>query len=100
MKSAMSCIISVRIRKVVEDASEAFKGDFAGGIDYNPYNNFPAVLHEGERVLTKQENRSYNNGRGMNTGGGDTFNFYNTKPDPYEYARQMKKAKKELLLNM
>lgn len=29
--------------------------------------------------------------------GGDTFNFYNTKPDPYEYSRQMKKAKKELL---
>lgn len=30
-------------------------------------------------------------------GGGDTYNFYNTKPDPYEYARQMKKAKKEML---
>lgn len=29
--------------------------------------------------------------------GGDTYNFYNTKPDPYEYARQMKKAKKEML---
>lgn len=29
--------------------------------------------------------------------GGDTFNFYNTKPNPYEYSRQMKKAKKELL---
>lgn len=32
-----------------------------------------------------------------NETGGDTYNFYNTKPDPYEYARQMKKAKKEML---
>lgn len=32
-----------------------------------------------------------------NEAGGDTYNFYNTKPDPYEYARQMKKAKKEML---
>lgn len=32
-----------------------------------------------------------------NKTGGDTYNFYNTKPDPYEYARQMKKAKKEML---
>lgn len=100
LQSAMSDVIGVRIKKTVERVSSAFKGHFAGGIDYIPYNNFPAVLHEGERVLTKQENRSYNDGRGMNTGGGDTFNFYNTKPDPYEYARQMKKAKKELLLNM
>lgn len=32
-----------------------------------------------------------------NETGGDTYNFYDTKPDPYEYARQMKKAKKEML---
>ena len=55
-----------------------------------------AELHEGERVLTKQQNREYNEGR---TGqSGDVFNFYNTKPTPYEYARQMKKAKRDLAL--
>ena len=29
---------------------------------------------------------------------GDIYNFYNTKPDPYEYSRQMKKAKRDMLL--
>lgn len=70
-------------------------GSHANGLDYVPYNGYVAELHEGERVLTKQQNRDYN--RGMTGQGGDTFNFYNTKPTPYEYARQMKKAKKELL---
>ena len=30
---------------------------FATGLDYVPYNNFPAFLHEGEAVLTAEENR-------------------------------------------
>jgi TP901 family phage tail tape measure protein len=78
-----------------KSAAKSVDGKHAGGLDYVPYNGYVAELHEGERVLTKQQNREYNEGR---TGqGGDTFNFYNTKPTPYEYARQMKKAKKELL---
>jgi hypothetical protein len=28
------------------------------GLDYVPYDNFPARLHEGERVLTKEENQA------------------------------------------
>lgn len=72
-----------------------FGGSHANGLDYVPYNGYIAQLHEGERVLTKQENEEYNNGNDSR-GGGDTFNFYNTKPDPYEYARQMKRTKKEL----
>ncbi|GEM_PF-3969921 len=31
---------------------------FRNGLDYVPYDNFPARLHEGERVLTKEENRA------------------------------------------
>ena len=73
-------------------------GKHANGLDYVPYNGYVAELHEGERVLTKQQNKEYNEG---GTGkGGDTFNFYNTQPNPYEYARQMKKAKKELLFGI
>lgn len=72
-----------------------FSGSHANGLDYVPYNGYVAQLHEGERVLTKQENEEYNNSD-SNRSGGDTYNFYNTKPDPYEYARQMKRAKKEL----
>lgn len=78
-----------------KSAARSVDGKHANGLDYVPYNGYVAELHEGERVLTKQQNKEYNEGK---TGqGGDTFNFYNTKPTPYEYARQMKKAKKEIL---
>jgi hypothetical protein len=33
----------------------------ASGIDYVPYDNFPARLHKGERVLTKEENKQDSN---------------------------------------
>uniref|UniRef100_A0AAU8B252 Minor tail protein n=1 Tax=Dulem virus 36 TaxID=3145754 RepID=A0AAU8B252_9CAUD len=32
-----------------------------------------------------------------NNTGGDTYNFYSTVPSPYEYARQIKKTKREIL---
>lgn len=78
-----------------KSAAKSVDGKHANGLDYVPYNGYIAELHEGERVLTKQQNREYNEGRTRQSG--DTFNFYNTQPNPYEYARQMKKVKKELL---
>lgn len=79
-----------------KSAAKSVDGKHANGLDYVPYNGYVAELHEGERVLTKQQNREYNEG---GTGkGGDTFNFYNTKPTPYEYARQIKKVKRDLEL--
>ena len=75
-------------------AASSVNGHHANGLDYVPFNGYTAYLHKGERVLTKQENEAYTRGK---TSQGDTFNFYNTKPNAYEYARQMKKAKKELL---
>lgn len=77
-----------------KSAAQSVNGRHASGLDYVPFNGYIAELHEGERVLTKQENKEYN--ESGNTGG-DTFVFYNTKPDAYEYARQMKRAKQELL---
>lgn len=35
---------------------------FAQGLSYVPYDNFPAVLHEGERVMTRQENQGQSAG--------------------------------------
>lgn len=80
-----------------KSAAKSVNGKHANGLDYVPFNGYVAELHKGERVLTKQENEEYNENRGRNSNG-DTFNFYNTKPNAYEYARQMKKAKRELLL--
>lgn len=78
-----------------KSAAKSVNGKHANGLDYVPFNGYVAELHKGERVLTAQENEEYNEGRRGQ--GGDTFNFYNTKPEPYEYSRQMKRARKELL---
>ena len=44
-------------------------GSFANGLSYVPYDGFAAVLHEGERVLTAEENRAYNKSATANTSG-------------------------------
>lgn len=72
------------------------KGSHRYGLEYVPYDGYTATLHEGERVLTKSQAKEYNQGNTINNNGGDTFNFYSTIPSPYEYARQVKRAKKEL----
>jgi hypothetical protein len=36
-------------------------GSHANGLSYVPFNGYRAELHQGERVLTAQENRQYNN---------------------------------------
>lgn len=93
LDNPVSMVVNI-VKNIVEDIS----GHHANGLDYVPYNGYVAELHEGERVLTKQQNKDYNTGR--TNSGGDIFNFYNTRPEPYEYARQMKKAKRELMLGM
>ena len=44
-------------------AAMAAARGYATGINRVPYNNFPALLHEGERVLTAREARNYGGGR-------------------------------------
>lgn len=53
-------------------------GGYKDGLDYVPYDEFPAILHEGERVLTKAENRAYTAGLNPNNGSNTTVNYYLT----------------------
>ena len=39
---------------------------YANGLDYVPYDGYPAILHEGERVLTRREADDYRSDRGNN----------------------------------
>ena len=65
----------------------------ASGLDYVPYDGYPAILHEGEAVLTKQENKD---GK-RSSSGGDIFNFYSPESiDAVTAAREFKKVKQEL----
>lgn len=70
-------------------ATTPSSGSHANGLNYVPYDGYRATLHKGERVLTKSEAEQY----GRTQSGGDTYNFYNVDPNPYEYAQQMKRAK-------
>lgn len=78
-------------------------GSHAAGLDYVPFDGYTATLHEGERVLTAQENRSYNDtgtGGGAQGGKGDTFIFNSPIAlTPAEAARKLKQAKLETSLN-
>ena len=39
-------------------------GSFASGLNYVPYDNFPALLHKGEMVLTAAQSAQYRAGNG------------------------------------
>lgn len=47
----------------------------ASGLDFVPYNNYPALLHEGEAVLTAGEAEQWRKGKG-GSGNGITINQY------------------------
>ena len=40
---------------------KAYEGRFKTGLTSVPYDNYPALLHEGERILTREEAAAYNN---------------------------------------
>lgn len=74
---------------------EAIPG-FATGLPYVPYDEFPALLHEGEAVLTAKEAAIWRAGQiasagGHQMGGGfnQTNNFYMPVKSPDEFANEM-----------
>ena len=51
--------LSVRVN--VNTSSSGINGSHAGGLSYVPFDGYIAELHKGERVLTADEARGYNN---------------------------------------
>ena len=75
-----------------ESLSGKVSGSHANGLSYVPYNGYLAQLHEGEKVLTKQEAQEYNEGRT----GGNVYNFYGTeKLDQRQTIREFETFLKE-----
>ena len=67
-------------------------GSYASGLDYVPSDRIVKV-HEGEAILTKQENANRTNSSG------DTYNFYSPVAlTPTKAAQEFKRAKQELAL--
>lgn len=91
-------IIMKNTFEIMLDGLGSIKEDMADILEMleqlNEMNNatFERISDQREKVDKTKEQ-----GTDKTDKGGDTFNFYNTKPNPYEYSRQMKKAKKELL---
>ena len=78
--------------KVNNSDSSGGKNSHASGLDYVPYDGYIATLHEGERVLTRQENRD-----SAGNSDGDTFIFNSPEPiDEVKAARELKRVKREL----
>lgn len=79
----------------ITGTAKAASGSHAGGLEYVPYNGYRATLHEGERVLTRNEADEYNNGR--KSSGGDTFIFNSPKAlDAYESNRLFKETIRQM----
>lgn len=55
--SALSAVNASAFSSIVND--NGIDGSHAGGLKYVPFDGYRAELHEGERVLTAEENRSY-----------------------------------------
>ena len=80
----------------VSGASNSQRGQsgyfHSAGLDYVPYDGYTAILHEGEAVLTKQQNQERENGKE-----GDTFVFNSPKAiSEIDAARRFRRVKKEI----
>lgn len=75
-------------------------GSNAAGLAYVPYDGYRAELHRGEKVLTAEQAKEYDEKMSGNTKtGGDNYIFNSPKAlTPAESRRQMQKARREMLL--
>lgn len=79
-------------RHVSVSASVSTNGSHAGGLAYVPFDGYIAELHKGERVLTANEARAYNDGYGTGGSGGITVvqNIQSVPMTPVELAAATK----------
>ena len=79
-------------RHVSVSASVSTNGSHAGGLAYVPFDGYIAELHKGERVLTANEARAYNDGYGTGGSGGITVvqNIQSVPMTPVELAATTK----------
>lgn len=63
---------NLKVNTSVNASVNGAAGSFATGLNYVPYDEFPAILHKGEAVLTAEEAAVWRNGGG----GGMTINQY------------------------
>ena len=86
--------VNAKLRNTYSSYSKVSSaGSHRAGLSYVPYDGYKAVLHEGEKVLTKEEAKRSSND-------GDTYVFYSPKAiDEKEAARQMKRTKQQLALD-
>lgn len=81
----------------VSNTANSVSGSGATGLDYISHDSV-WQLHEGEAVLSKEENAAYRAGK---KNSGDTYNFYSPKAlTPTASARAMKKLNKQLAMGM
>lgn len=63
LEESFGNVVSIPENVDLTPKSGMFSGfGHAAGLSYVPYDNYPALLHEGERVLTARENRGYGGG--------------------------------------
>lgn len=79
------------------NVKSAVNGSHANGLAYVPFNGYIAELHQGERVLTAEENQRYSSGANSGT----TINFYsNEKIDEYTAAKELRRTIKDMELGL
>lgn len=90
--------IAGQLSDATASVSSSVGGSFATGIDYIPSDRIVKV-HEGEAILSKEENVRYKSRNSNN--GSVVYNFYSPKAlTPTESARAMKKLNKQLVTGM
>ena len=86
------------IKNVAGGIFDKITGSHSGGLDYVPYDGYVAELHQGAKVLTKQEAERYNKQSERGIG---VINFYsNERIDEYQASRLLRQTINDIDLGL